>query len=529
MSELVDEVETLTRKQCMEIAYECGKSSKLFAKTFFPDVFHLPFSKELHDPIFDLMDNCDAPRIVIKAPRGIGKSSVVNYLLPIMKIVYRQTNFLLQGSASVPLAEADSEAVKDALMQNELLKKVFGSFRPEARSDDFSKKKWVTTPKEAGERTAGHPGTLVVPTSWKQKIRGQKHTTPLGLFRPDFIIVDDLEDSKEVHSDAIREKMLHWFMSDLKYVVQRRRGPHEFPWKWWVIGTFLHDDGIIQRLCDDDTWLSVELAICDENTFESHWPEFMTTEEIKEDYRSHANQGTTHIWSQEMLGEALDPKTAKFQDDYFIPYETKELEGKLLESVVLIDPAKTLEEYSSDTAIVGWSFCRDENLLYLRDIVVGALHPSDMIEEAFKMAVALSTGYSRCVIGYEVTGLNLYITWPLQNYNIEKGYNFELVELVATGHKDDRIMSLAPLYKQGRIRHLKTISAPLELQLKRMPKSARKDVADAASYIVQMMGKGGKFFRSQSPLSRVEFNKRMSHLKRDVYSRFKPIRQRLQF
>ncbi len=60
--------------------------TSFYGKTFYPDRFSLPFSS-LHQKIFEVIDAVDAkgePRfkkVVIKAPRGIGKTSIVKTLV----------------------------------------------------------------------------------------------------------------------------------------------------------------------------------------------------------------------------------------------------------------------------------------------------------------------------------------------------------------------------------------------------------------------------------------------------------------
>jgi len=526
----------MSKDDLRDIAVECQRDTKLFAKVFFPDHFYIPFSPKLHDKMFDVIDHCDAPKIVIKAPRGVGKSTIFSLVWPTKKLLYRESNFMVLGSGSIPLARQHSENIKSELLNNRVIRLfqnagLFPGMKPVGKADDFSKEQWVTqmvkSPLPDLSGTFDH-STMVLPVSWKQKVRGRRY----GIYRPDFVLIDDLEDPEEVRSESQTRYIKEWFNADLKNLVQRSetRGKGEFPWQMIVIGTLLGDNTLMAELCESKDWEVVELELCNDK-LESNWPQFMSDEAVRKDYQEHKDNDTIHLFYLEYRGMALPPEKQKFKDTYFKYYKDVDIKDKVLQPVVLLDPAKTQEEYSSDTAIVGWGFDAFENRLYLLDVVYGKLHPGETMEELFDMAQRLSNGAFKAKIGYEKTGLNDYISWPIENYNNEHGYDFELIDLSATGDKDDRIFSLAPLYRRGQILHPADrpgVYQPLELQLLRMPVSKRKDVADAASYIVQMLRKGSRYFFLHPKAKKKAFEDRMRSIRSTIYRRMgKPRRQRL--
>ena len=64
-----------------EILIQCSVSTQLTAQVFFPERFYLPFAKEVHGKIFDLIDG-PANKVCIAAPRGWGKTSIAAQMLP---------------------------------------------------------------------------------------------------------------------------------------------------------------------------------------------------------------------------------------------------------------------------------------------------------------------------------------------------------------------------------------------------------------------------------------------------------------
>jgi hypothetical protein len=118
------------------------------------------------------------------------------------------------------------------------------------------------------------------------------------------------------------------------------------------------------------------------------------------------------------------------------------------------------------------------------------MHPDDIYNRAFAMADRLGA----TTIGYEVTSLNEFITYPITTHMLKRGKFYNLVELKARAHKEDRVAMLAPLYRLGYIWHNKNVSSILENQLMGFPKSKRWDVMDATAYVVELLELGERYF-----------------------------------
>jgi len=163
---------------------------------------------------------------------------------------------------------------------------------------------------------------------------------------------------------------------------------------------------------------------------------------------------------------------------------------KNVETVIMIDPAKTVKLHSAESAIVAVGIDRASQKLYVRDIVSDKLHPDELYNEAFAMAARLGAK----VVGIEVTSLNEFITQPVKNEMYRRGQFFELIELKARGKKEDRIAALVPFYRQGFMFHNRQCCGGLEAQLMSFPRSRLWDIMDALAYIVEMMELGDRYF-----------------------------------
>jgi hypothetical protein len=211
-----------------EVMVACYSATKTTCKVLFPDCFHLPFSK-MHQKIFDILDDDSIQLAAIAAPRGFGKTSIVNMAYPAKKILFREKKFIVLISATATKAVMDAENLKKELLYNEVISNLFGPMR----SDSFSKEAWIT-----------QNDVMVLPRGAGQQVRGMKHRH----HRPDLIICDDLETAEGVMNDELRAKLKEWFFADVCNSIDRSSNN----WKIIVIGTILHEDSLLANLVAGD-------------------------------------------------------------------------------------------------------------------------------------------------------------------------------------------------------------------------------------------------------------------------------------
>ena len=449
-----------------ETMQRCYGSTKATAKVIFPDRFNLPFSS-LHEEIFKILDNDEIKQAVIAAPRGFGKTSLCTIAHPAKRILFGEKKFIVPISATATNAVTQGENLKRELLYNPIVKELFGPMK----SESFSRDQWITA-----------NGTMVMPRGAGQQVRGNL----FDKYRPDLIIADDLENSEAVMSEDQRKKLKDWWFSDVCNSINRSLNN----WKIIVIGTVLHEDSLLINLLEDPSWHSVQLSICDDN-YHSNWPDFMTDEQVMKLRDEHESRGQLDMFYREYRNIPVSTEDATFRPEYFQYYDEPELvDNKDIETVIMIDPAKTVKMHSAESAIVAVGIDRASARLYVRDIVAAKLYPDQLYDEAFKMAARMGAN----VVGIEVTSLNEFITQPIKNEMSKRGQYFQLIELKARGKKEDRIAALVPFYRQGYVFHNKQCCGGLEGQLLSFPRSRLWDIMDAFAYIVEMMELGDRYF-----------------------------------
>lgn len=489
-----------------EILAQCAVSTRMMAKTFFPDRFSLPFAEKVHGPIFDLIDG-PSQKVAIAAPRGWGKTSVVGLALIARYILFRLTPFIVYINKSHDASSLQTENLRREMVTNRAIKNYFGDFKQkDAGSEDFdeafSKKAWVAY------------NTLVWPRGAGQQVRGVLYRND----RPGLIVIDDLEDPDKITNDEIRKSWHEWLYADVLKAVPRI-GDSARKWKIVYIDTLKHEDAVLQKLLNSPEWDSIRLEACDDD-FKSSAPHFMSDSDIQKEWEQHVNAGQTDVFFRELRNLPISTKDSSFRTDYFhyynLPPENSGKEGDLkktdveiqqdrnIETVVILDPAKTVKIHSAESAILGIGIDLTSAKIYIRDVISSKMYPDEIYDALFGMATRLNAK----VLGIEETSLNEFIKQPIKNEMFRRGTFFEIVWLKARGgmKKEMRVRELVPYYRGGYIYHNASCIdiRKLEQQLLMYPRSALWDLMDGEAYIVEMLELGERYFSPKQDPDDVE-------------------------
>jgi predicted phage terminase large subunit-like protein len=453
----------------------------------------MPFAENVHGEIFKLIDSTHN-KIAIAAPRGWGKTSIVALALMSRYILFHHTHFICYINKSHDAASLQTENLRRELVTNKMIKHYFGSFKERDVNkhefeEVFSKKAWVAY------------NTLVWPRGAGQQVRGVLFKND----RPGLIIIDDLEDPEKIENEEIRKGWYQWLYADVIKAVPRLHRN----WKIVYIDTLKHEDSVLQKLLDSPEWQSVRLEACDDN-FNPTAPQFMSKDDISREWQEHVDAGQTDVFFRELRNLPISTKDSAFRREYFhyynLPPDRAKSESDLsltdadvqndrnIETVVILDPAKTVKIHSAESAIISVGIDINSARLFIRDAISEKLYPDEIYKALFGMAIR----HNAKVIGIEETSLNEFIKQPIKNEMFKRGKFFELVWLKARGgmKKELRVKELVPYYRLGYIYHNARCEPikKLESQLLMFPRSALWDLMDCEAYIVEMLELGERYF-----------------------------------
>lgn len=464
-------------KEALEL---CERSTLAFASVFLPHHCYRPFCA-LHQRIFDLIDDDEKRAVAIAAPRGWGKTTLGALAYPLRRIIYGQSRYILLISATWKKAVKDLRTLAEELRTNELISGVCGSLKGQQWAEGTGEIELVS-------------GVKVEALGSGQQIRGLKYRN----YRPDLIVLDDIEDPDQVQNEDLRARLKEWLFADVMNSINLEST------KIVMLGTILHEDSLLQNILEEAEWdrddplsenqwatmerfHTLRIELCDDN-YVSNWPDFMSTEQVRAKAEAYRRRGLLDVFFREFRNIPIAREGAVFPSEFKYYDPKKEWPA---ERVVIVDPAKTTNISSDYSAIVVGGFDAETNRIYFMDCVNARLHPEEIYRAAWEMAVRLKT----LNIGIEVTSLNEFVTYPFNSFLASKGFP-PAIPLKAKGKKEDRIKALAPFYRMGAILHhpAKHIHGPLESQLLSFPRSKHDDVADAFAYILEMLHIGDRFF-----------------------------------
>jgi len=470
---------------------KCLVDLKAACWILFPEIYTAPFST-LHDQIFELL-NSGHKKIVIAAPRGIGKTSIAR-TLAMRAILFRLSNFIVYLSNSATSAEMQTENIKRDLLSNQQVKYIFGNIKESidkvtSIDESFSKSAW-----------SAYGNTYILPRGAGQQVRGLNWSN----YRPDLIIIDDLENKDEIQSKENRDKLKSWFWSDLMKTESRYGRECSFIY----IDTIKHEDSLLVDLLNSPQWKSLQLSICDDN-YNSYDENYMTTAEIKEEVEEHRRLGTLDLFYMERRNIPIAKEDAVFKQSYFKYFEdlgdslkviglngeVEEIRTYNLTHITIVDPAKTVKLQNAETCVITMAVDRTSRKIFDREIVSRRMYPDEIYDEMFRQVKQ----FNSFILGYETTGLSEFISQPIESECRVRNIHPMLMELTARRGigergKIERIATLAPLYRLGYMYHNKNNCGVLEGQLLGFPRSKLWDVMDAKAYITYIMDKHAVYF-----------------------------------
>ena len=478
----------LDKTALLDILENCIVSTKVMATTFFPEHCYRPFGGA-HEPMFELLDNDKLKLVLIVCPRGWGKTTITGLVFPAKKILFRDVHYILYISCTASKAISDVQTIATEMKTNEMLTKVFGKL------DGI---KWAEGTGVLDVNVQGEDIRLEAKGAGHQ-IRGLKYKH----YRPDLIIIDDLEDPEQVANEERRAKLKRWLFADVLNSIDLDRT------RVVMMGTVLHEDSLIQNILDEESWkkeidalgetsklhdevfTSVRIEACDDK-LEATWPAFMSTEKIRAKAAAYEKRGLLDVFFREMRNLIIPSQGAAFEKKHFKYYKEDWSLHQGEESIVIGDPAKSINFRSAESAIIGIGFFSSKNRIHIRDVKKGKMHPEEFYEHLVTMADKIHTPN----IAIEVTSLNEFITYPLRAYLAKKYRHYNIIELKARGKKEDRIKSMVPFYRLGTVFHNDDIEiyGPLESQLLVFPNGKLVDAIDAESYFVEAFDLGEKLF-----------------------------------
>lgn len=468
------------------------KNPMNMAGNLIPDNQTINDSPEFHRELCSMLDNVSVEgvgKVAWGAPRGHAKSAYLSNAFPLHQIVFNKRKFILVLSETDAISRSFVELVSEQLKFNQKLREDFGELlspsKQENLKDNLSSFETTT-------------GILVENSSISKQLRGKRN----GVYRPDLVICDDLESSKNTNTPELRQKNLDWFNSVLLPIGSPKKTAY------LVVGTMVHKDSLLKSIMERSDFQShLYSAIVSPPEREDLWQEYSIllkdgediADKFYEENKHEMDKGVEVLWEnhldyKELMKIKFNSTSKSFaseymnnpvlQEDsifndftYFEAEQYREIEHRL-EFYSAWDIAYGKNKRSDYNAIV--TIARD---LYTNEIyVVQAWAEKCPASRGLEKAIETIKEFKPKIFVVESVGGQFELYQQLQRRVIKENLTRTRIKPLTTnkahGNKHARIESLEPYVRSGQLKFRRTQKLLLE-QLEMFPFGNHDDLPDA--------------------------------------------------
>lgn len=482
---------------------------EFFGRAYFPHYFSKPspeFHREL-DAIWQqgvlkgrypltaadtkMISRLPGTRRAVAAPRGHAKSTNLTFKGTMHSTLYGYKHYPIIISDSSEQAEGFLDNIRVEFEENTAILEDFGAL--------------------AG--SVWRSNVLLTKTNIKieaigsgKKIRGRKHRN----WRPDLIILDDVENDENVRTPEQRKKLKDWFdkavskcgddYTDIIY-----------------IGTLLHYDSLLAKTLSNPAYRSIKYkAVIRFSQADDLWQQWETifTDLSNDDRESEALaffqahkeamlEGTQVLWEEKLSyydlmvmrvseGEAsfnseeqnepINPDDCLFMEEWFDYYNEAEVNfgDPDFDFFGFIDPSLGKTKRSDFSAIVTLAKHKGSGYMYVVDADIERRHPDRIIADvlAKERWLRASFGHGYRKLGAETNQFQWFLKEELAKASAKAGLYLPIEEVQQTSDKVMRIQTLQPDVKNKYIKFNRRHKRLLE-QLTQFPMGAHDDGPDA--------------------------------------------------
>ena len=453
------------------------------------------------DPLQEakVISRMDGSHQVVAAPRGHAKSTNFTFKDSLHAILYRYKHYIMILSDSSEQAEGFLDDIKTELEDNGNIIMDFGSLKGD--------KAW------RGSVILTKTDVKVEAIGSGKKVRGRRHRN----WRPDLIVLDDIENDENVNTPDQRKKLSSWF-----YKAVSKAGDTYTDIMY--IGTILHYDSLLSSVLKNPSYKAKKYrAVISEAVNTKLWEEWERIytnlfdeaheENAKTFYEAHETEmllGTEVLWEEKLSyyklmeirvseGEAsfnsefqndpVDPENATFNPEWFDYYEPELMDFSKPEFIFVgaNDPSLGKNKKSDTSSIINLALSTKTGYMYVADASVEKRKPDVIIDDVFEMNRRLKRDYKKGFykFGVETVQFQYFFKEVMAARSAEAGEYLPIEEISYIVNKMLRIESLQPVIKNKYLKFNKEHKALLK-QLQEFPMGRNDDAPDGLQMAVQV-------------------------------------------
>jgi len=475
-----------------EILIELEKDTMAWGKFFFPHHLNRLPTPKFHLELLALGE--DNRYSAVMAPRGSAKTTILQFLSTIKDMICDdQVFFICLVSNTFGNAGQSLRTIIEEFKNNEKLNKYY---QIEVKQDAF------------GQSVVCVGGKEILVRCWGEEQLAKMRGIKFGAYRPNLIVVDDLENDELVRSRDRRNKLKEDFDTALMPCV-------DIYHKIRVVGTNLHDDSLMADLVLKNEYPEFATrfyqALIDEgkDTERSLWGDRWTVEDLKEIRASKPLKFAKEYQNDPLAGGLDNFKKEDFRYwaienmDYLLFDESGRIKsrGSLYDcrAAIACDLAWEDKRSADYTVVLPGFLTPDGDILLDNYLCKRGVRPSELEEYLFTLESRLRGITSGTVpIGFEKAKLEKVMKFLLQKAMKRRNRPLYLKDIPWGSDKVERIVSrLQPYYNQHMIYHKRGMGE-FEGQLLRIPSGKHDDLPDAAQGLVTLFQSPKKIKKKKS-------------------------------
>ena len=495
----------------MDLAY--------FGRAYLPHYFSRPspqFHAELDTlwrdgvlkgivPIGDnakLVDAQDGCRRATAAPRGHAKSTNLSFKGSLHAALYRYKRYIIILSDTSDQANGFLSAIKDELEDNGAIREDFGDLTGGVWRENVI----ITS-----------QGVRIDAIGAGQKIRGRKHKN----WRPDLMVLDDIENDENVRTVEQRKKLENWF-----YKAVSKAGDTYTDIVY--IGTLLHYDSLLAKVLKNPAYRSVKYKAVQSfstsplwETWESIYTDLgnegreLEAKKFFEKNREEMLAGTKVLWEEklsyydlmvtrvsegeasfnsELQNEPVNPDDCLFNEEWFDYYNPEDMDFSSADFRFygFVDPSLGKNRRADYSAILTGALEVPTGYLYILDADIVRRHPDAIISDVLQKADWIQRTYGKRYVkfGVETVQFQWFLKEQLAKSSARARIYLPIEEVPQSSDKVLRIQTLQPDIKNKYIKFSRRHKLLLE-QLQYFPMADHDDGPDALEGL-RTIAQGGR-------------------------------------
>lgn len=472
LDSLSEEDKNKLKKQVIEWFYKTEPFVNFFMKDDPANNFTVPTRGHMvidnvpafQSELFKKLDKIhETKRLCVASPRSFMKSTTCSVEFPLRCALFGHFKEILIVSNSEALAINFMRSLKMNIESNERILRYFG-------------KKWSDKWTES-HLILVNPRVSIRAIGWGAQIRG---------FRPDLIIMDDIESDETVISEDIRKKMKDWI---LKAAINSLTVNGSIIW----VGTLINRVSLLYDWIHNlpEGWHGVfNKAYIDGIEEEGHelWPEVWSHKRLQ----ARKAEIGSYAFSSEFMNEPIPSEGNRFNPSTFRYFTDEDLKGKQTGMYIAIDPAFS-EEKSADFGVIMCILHDSEDNVYVYHMYRERTNSRKLIDE-FKRIYKTYQVQIRAV-GIESNGPQKSFYDQLTNDCLQENIYAPFTKLNSNIHtasgskrsKLDRITYMLQPRMEARKIFFRNDQYALIDELSLFPEAKHDDTIDALAYAVSLI------------------------------------------